>query len=298
MMNILISTYNGERFIEQQLDSILKQRDVQFKIYIRDDGSTDHTVEVIKQYQKQHSLETQLELYEGENIGFCPSFFALLHKASDGDYWAFCDQDDVWYPDKLVKAKRWLDAHDEKIPLLYHSGVVFGDSTLQLMSNYENPCPDFNFQKSITSNIFYGFASVVNRAMYEKLLCADPQHIKYHDWFMAMIVTAFGRYHFSNDVQAVHRLHESNTSPTHFFQKIPQGLKLLKGDDFYNENAREFLRLYGTELTEEDRKVLELFTNKRYHLKNALKKMCYPKRWNYRFSTELIFRMLMLLGRM
>lgn len=128
---------------------------------------------------------------EGENIGFCPSFFELLYMASEGDYWAFCDQDDYWYPD---------------IPLLYHSGIALGDDSLSVKKKYENPFPDFDFQKSITSNIFYGFAFVVNRAMYDKLVQVNPARIKYHDWFMAMIVTAFGKWHFSGEIQAVHRM--------------------------------------------------------------------------------------------
>lgn len=298
MVNILISTYNGEKYIKQQLDSILNQRNVEYKVYIRDDGSQDRTVEVIRRYISKYSLEDRILLVEGENIGFCPSFFELLYMASEGDYWAFCDQDDYWYPDKLVRAEEWLNAQNPDIPLLYHSGIALGDDSLSVKKKYENPFPDFDFQKSITSNIFYGFACVVNRAMYDKLVQVNPARIKYHDWFMAMIVTAFGKWHFSGEIQAVHRIHDTNTSPNTFRQKIAQGIGLLKGDDFYNKNAREFMKLYGPELKEEDRKILGLFVDEHYDLKHALKKCFYSKRWNYRVSTELIFRGLMLLGRM
>lgn len=297
MVNILISTYNGESYIVEQLNSIEEQTYKDYHVYIRDDGSVDRTVQVIQDYVEQKSLWDKYTIAAQENIGFCRSFGELLAISSDGDYWAFCDQDDYWYPDKLENAVKWMEKENQNIPLLYHSRIDIGNEDLS--EKYAYPVSEFHysFDTAFTSNIFFGFATVINRELYERLVKVDFEKIKYHDWFAAIIVTAFGKYQISESPEAVHRQHRSNTSPLYFLKKIPDGLKLLKGDDFYTRNAREFYRLFANELDDEKKEFCKMFLNEKYDIRTAFHKAFYPKRWNPQWKVEIVIRLLMLIGK-
>jgi hypothetical protein len=97
---------------------------------------------------------------QGDNIGFCKSFFELLRMTGDGDYWSFCDQDDYWYPTKLGSAVEWMEKQTSKhIPLLYHSGFELGNTDFSRKTKYCPPTFPYQFYNSITSNIFFGFSS-------------------------------------------------------------------------------------------------------------------------------------------
>ncbi|HHF9279308.1 TPA: glycosyltransferase, partial [Escherichia coli] len=101
-MAVLLSSYNGEKYIGEQLDSIIKcYRDFDLHIHIRDDGSVDSTCEIIKEYISKND---SIFLYEGDNVGVIASFLWLVENVGDYDYYAFCDQDDVWEPLKLIAA--------------------------------------------------------------------------------------------------------------------------------------------------------------------------------------------------
>ena len=103
-VNILLSAYNGEKFIAEQIESLLAQDYPAVTIHIRDDGSTDRTVEIVRQYTDRPNVK----LYEGENVGYRKSFAWLLANCRDADYYAYCDQDDYWMPDKISRAVRAL----------------------------------------------------------------------------------------------------------------------------------------------------------------------------------------------
>ncbi len=96
-VQVLMSTYNGERFLEEQIESLLSQSWKNLEILIRDDGSTDGTMEILERYCMRYS---NIQVFAGENVGVAKSFFELLEE-SDGDFVAFCDQDDVWLEHKV-----------------------------------------------------------------------------------------------------------------------------------------------------------------------------------------------------
>lgn len=104
-VSVLMSTYNGAKYIREQIDSILNQKDVNVELLIRDDGSSDNTAEICKEYQKKN---TNIRFYQGENIGVGKSFMELLKKAPEADYYSFSDQDDVWLEDKLSRAVKMI----------------------------------------------------------------------------------------------------------------------------------------------------------------------------------------------
>lgn len=297
MINILMSTYNGERYLVEQLDSIFAQTCQDFVLYVRDDGSKDQTVSILKEYRSGLKDPDRLQILEGQNLGFCGSFFELLKLSSEGDYWAFSDQDDVWYPEKLKHALAWFETQKDDVPALYHSGMIFADENLKELRKYELKGYDFCFQKSITSSVFYGFSMMINKSLRREFLKCNPKNVFYHDWFMGMIVTAFGTWHFSDQVDAAHRVHGENTSAVSLASKLPLLKKLLTGDLYYERQAIEFKRVFGARLQEKDRRVLELFDLRSHRLRKAVVKVLFPRRWNPRPLEECAIRFLMLIGR-
>lgn len=309
MINILLSTYNGEKYIEEQLDSIRNQTYQDFHLYIRDDGSRDHTVDVVRRYIEQYAMDHYCTLVAGENVGFALSFRELLEMSQSGEYWAFCDQDDDWMPEKLQHAIEWLDTQEKSRPAFFHSGVAIGNEDLSEQYMYTIPyhvgAYRFQFMNMFASNVFFGFAMVINKALYTELIRADFRKVKYHDWFAAMIAETFGAWKVGECVDVVHRQHKQNASPFYFMKKIPDGLKLLRGDNFYTRNAREFKRLYTSKeiedasfsMTKEQASICDWFVNERYSLGTGMKKMFYPHRWNPQLKVECVLRILMLIGK-
>ena len=109
---VLMSTYNGEKYLREQLNSLVTQKFKPDQIMIRDDGSNDSTMDIIKYYADSYKF---IKYYQGENLGPAKSFMELINKAEDADYYALCDQDDVWFDDKLSTAVDTLErggSHD------------------------------------------------------------------------------------------------------------------------------------------------------------------------------------------
>ena len=109
-VTILLSSFNGEAYLEEQLGSIVAQKDVQTNILVRDDGSSDHTCDILDQWQQK----AVLSWYRGENIGPARSFMDLLRQAGDSCYYAFSDQDDYWLSDKLKVAVDKLELYEKR----------------------------------------------------------------------------------------------------------------------------------------------------------------------------------------
>jgi len=110
LVAILLSTYNGERFLSEQLDSLLAQTHRNTRIVVRDDGSSDGTRAMLERYRQAH---TNIQITYGENLGSIASFFWLIdHAPQDAAYFCFCDQDDVWEADKITRGVRALDGLD------------------------------------------------------------------------------------------------------------------------------------------------------------------------------------------
>lgn len=155
MINILLSTYNGERFLAQQLDSILNQSYSDWRLYIRDDGSKDSTQDILRQYASKDKRITVVS--DNENLGAMMSFEHLLRQYGDAEYIAFSDQDDVWDRDKIslsIEAMKQAEQQYPGKPIVVHSDLRVVDSTLRPIASsfwkYSNIIP-----KLLDANIYY-----------------------------------------------------------------------------------------------------------------------------------------------
>ena len=205
---ILLSSCNGARFLPEQLDSLLAQRARGVEILDRDDGSTDESRAILERYRR----DGKLRWYGGENLGPARSFWQLLHDSGDADYYAFCDQDDVWDADKLEIAVSALSGIDPELPALYCGDVRVTDAALRPVSDHMLRDMPTDYSHALVKNIAPGCTFVFNRAA-KKLLCrydAEKLGIELHDWLAFQIISCFGKVVFDPQPHMSYRQHGDN----------------------------------------------------------------------------------------
>ena len=208
-VNILLSTYNGEAFLEQQLDSLQAQTYKNIEIYIRDDGSTDNTIEIIKRYEDRYE---NFRISFGNNIGATNSFFQLsVNCGAKDQLYAFCDQDDVWDSYKISRAVERIQNSPEPSMTLYFCRRKLVNQSLQPLGVSQSPSK-INFASAIYDLPAYGCSSVFGNGIRKLFLEGDPNDMLGHDWWIYLIAIAFGHVIFDAEPLMQYRLHNANTS--------------------------------------------------------------------------------------
>lgn len=202
---VLLSSYNGEKFIRNQLDSLLYQVNVAIKIFVRDDGSTDSTRDILTKWQNDNLLEW----YSGDNVGPERSFWDLICRAPDSDYYAFCDQDDVWMSDKLSVATDALKPYDD-IPAMYCGAYQMTDSSLSPI--YTKPfVPIIDIYHAVIENVATGCTVVFNRKLMEVIRAYNPEFCIMHDeWLYKVCVAIGGKVIYDKTPHIYYRQHNNN----------------------------------------------------------------------------------------
>lgn len=296
---ILMSTYNGEKYLSEQLESLIKQTYKNIKIIIRDDGSKDNTINIIKDFKKNND---NIVLIEGENKGFIKSFFELINLAEDADYYAYCDQDDVWMEDKIERAVEFLSKTNKNKPALYFSNSDYYDENMNYLATAEKN-KIYNFRNSLVECVTQGMTMIINNKIRELIKANNPQNSLYHDWWTYMICSGFGEIIYDNKSLVKYRRHnksvtvEGRSKIELFIWRVK---KFLIGDSLkqIKKQLQEYEKLYSNELNEEDKKLLSLFTKNKYNFIIAIRKTFYPKRFRRRFIDEIAVRILFLFGRL
>lgn len=194
MIAILLSTYNGEKYLPQQLDSLLTQTYKNFILHIRDDGSTDGTLAILHSYREKYP---NIQLYlncEGINKGASSSFMWLLENV-EADYYMFCDQDDVWLPNKIqlsIDAMKAEEIRSGDLPILLHSDLVVSDTKLNIVSKslWENDksSPSIISRKYLKLvNYVTGCTILINRKVRD-IAFLDFNDAIMHDHWLAICV--------------------------------------------------------------------------------------------------------------
>jgi hypothetical protein len=213
---ILLSTFNGAQFLRAQLDSFLAQTHANWVLFWRDDGSTDETVAIIRQFATElgegrcHCLAQS-----GGHMGPAASFMALLgeaaHRAEAIDAVAFADQDDVWLPHKLARGAIALAARDAAVPALYCARQVLVDAALRHIALSGPSAPHPGFPASLTQNVATGCTVMLNGAALQLVSRSAPSAASLHDWWCYLLVTAAGGDLLQDDEPVVlYRQHAGN----------------------------------------------------------------------------------------
>jgi len=262
---ILLSTYNGEKYIEEQLLSLINQKNVEVTILIRDDGSIDSTVSIIKKIQNEHD---NIILVDGVNIGCAKSFSELLLNAArmfaDYNYFAFCDQDDFWLPEKLDKAVSILNKHDQKKQLLYCSNLWVVDKYLNNKTKkYPNNYVRIDKAMSLTESYGTGCTMVFNKAVVDFYCAHQPTILHLHDLWIYHQCLFLGEVFYDDESYILYRQHENNVvgAKTGRFVKINSLILTLRKIDkqHYREvEANEILKTYGNYLSQKDKSNLSI----------------------------------------
>lgn len=293
---VIMSTYNGEKFIREQLDSILNQTYKNIEIVIRDDGSTDNTIEIIKEYQQRHS---NIKLYIGKNKGFIGSFFKLLTLV-ESDYYSYADQDDVWMENKVELAVESLERLDPNVPNLAFGNSDYYDENMKFIGHSEKN-KSFSFTKALFACVSQGMTMTVNRKTRDMIIENTPKSCFFHDWWTYLLCIGMGNVVYNNEVTVKYRRRKENATSEGqgYFRLILWRIKHL----LYNDGLRDIKQqmknykdYYYFSLSPDDRNVLDLFATDTFTPGIMFRKMFYPKRLRNKLSDEIMLRLIFLLG--
>lgn len=272
---IMMATFNGEKYLEKQIESILNQSYSNWQLIVNDDKSTDNTYEILKKYQTL--FPNKISIYQNEtNSGSAKiNFMDLIKKCPKTfDYYMFSDQDDVWLPDKILKCINILKNFeiDNNKPIAFYSDLIVVDKDLNIISNsfykYINMPHKLTFNQNLIQNNVAGCTLFFNNIMLKYLeKITDVEKIYMHDWIISLIGNSFGNLIFINDKQILYRQHENNSVGA----KKRNDIKMLNLKNIYydykNNNeilinqARLFYNLYGYKLSKEQNDIVRAFIN-------------------------------------
>lgn len=267
---VLLSTYNGAQFLNEQLNSLVSQNCNDFILIARDDGSNDESYEILKRFIDNGSIPIEL-LEDRTNLGVKNSFGLLMNRALEMGipYMMFCDQDDVWNRDKISKTlhiMQELEKVHRNQPILIHSDMKVVDRNLAKLDDslwkFQNIDPDKDgLNRLLLHNTVTGCATMINRHLALKVRYI-PQGAIMHDWWIAMTASVFGHIGYIDEPLMLYRQHGANDIGAkkygirHWFNRFLEKPSL----DKYIVQAGVFLEKYNTELSEECRMMLKEFS--------------------------------------
>ena len=205
---VMMSTYNGEKYLKEQLDSILNQECVDVNLLIRDDGSSDNTIEIIESYQKKYF---NITLVKGRNEGTIDSFMDILFMAPNCSYYAFADQDDVWDRDKLICGIRAI-LETNKDKCLYFCKKRIVDANLMGMGRNDAYVRDTSLGCALLNSIAYGCTMVFDNSLMKILRMYRPENtrISMHDAWIYRVAAAVGYVIYDDIPHMYYRQHGNN----------------------------------------------------------------------------------------
>ena len=276
-VTVLMSTYNGASYVNEQIDSLLHQDDIQVQILVRDDGSSDNTISILESYSKT----CPLTIIRGENVGWRRSFMNLVNEAPDSDYYAFCDQDDIWLPQKLSIAVDMLEKLPPDAPNLYCSNLYYyaNNTKGQLIKRTDLL---YNKYTCLLSNIATGCTIVFNKKLKGIMAENMPTIPVAHDYWAYQTAMFLGNVVYDKDSYILYRQHQNNQigASKNNFQK---NINRLKSYLYYDGNherqviSANLLSCYEELLSPESKKIINVLAGYRTNIKLKLQLLLDPK---------------------
>lgn len=210
-VNIVLSTYNGEKFLSEQIESIQAQTFTDWQLLIRDDGSTDKTLDIITAYTLKDERIHWIDEDERKNLGVINSFYKLI-KQDLADYYFFCDQDDVWLPEKMAIMLDEATKYDADKALMVYMDLSVVDKNLKVinlsMINSQSHHANTSLLAELTENTVTGGVAMVNHALVKRWSSSDNMIM--HDWYLALLATATGKLVYIDKLGELYRQHDHN----------------------------------------------------------------------------------------
>ncbi len=297
---VLMSTYNGERFVAEQVKSILEQLPPEGLLIVRDDGSRDATVERIESFN-----DPKIKVIRGENIGFARSFLTLLQwTPENAEMIMFSDQDDVWLPFKIQRA--WAVISDAtKVPVLYCSAQTLVDENLRHLQ-VTPPWPrEPSFKGAISENIVTGCTAALSSTAAAILKKAGvPAEVKFHDWWAYLVVSAFGKVVVDETPTILYRQHGGNLigRGSGWFGRQAQIIRFLLKNDWVAimlGQINELERNFGEQLSSQHKIIVQRYFSISDSAAHVRWRLIFGlTRWRQTLLNELLFRMLLIVKKL
>ena len=276
MVDIICAVYNGARFLPDLLQSLEQQSHTAWRLWVRDDGSTDASVELVRSKAASEPRIHMMSADGASRLGPTQSFARLLERVpADAGYVMFADQDDVWLPQKI---ERTLGAMQEAeraapgLPVLVHTDLIVTDESLRAVHSsfwaFAALKPEaVTLRRLAVQNCTTGAATMINRELRERA-GKLPAAAAMHDWWCAMVAAAFGRVIAVHEPTILYRQHGANAVgardarfplhrlPVAIVSRLGNVAEFRRGLRQSADQAGAFLERYGAELTEDDRQFL------------------------------------------
>jgi len=267
-IGILLALFNGEKYLIDLLNSIANQDYQNWILFVSDDGSTDHSLRILLRFREYHK-NNKIIIYDGPRQGFAKNYLSLIRRTKNlCDYYAFCDQDDIWHKNKLSRALCFLELQSNSAPSLYGSSTRYisedGDFLMNSFIFQNPPC----FENAIVQNISGGNTMVFNQFA-SNLIARTPINNKLaaHDWWTYILVSGFTGYIYYDPTPSVdYRQHtaalvgENRSIRAKFFRVR----KVLDGQyKNWNTENLNMLNYFENELPLKNKKTLIAFRNMR-----------------------------------
>ena len=267
-VEILLATFNGEPYLSEQLDSILSQDTQNWHLTASDDGSSDRTVEILDAYAQRYP-EKITRVVSGRQFHNAKDHFFWLMEQCGGDYIQFCDQDDVWHPDKLRLLQEALEeaeaAYGADTPLLAFSDQAVVDKNLELIAPsmmvlQQQDSRALDYRNLLYQNVVSGCTMAINRPLAKLAAgCTDTQQVIMHDWWLALTAARFGKMVYVDQATIDYRQHGDNSvgaknvrSPAFLIYRLLHLREFRSVVFFQKRQALCFLDSYREDLLDEE----------------------------------------------
>lgn len=263
---ILLCSYNGGRFLGEQLESFVAQTYSNWQLLVSDDRSSDSTESILKTYQEKWPQD-KLEIIQGPGQGFVENFKSIT-QAADGraDYYAWSDQDDIWLPDKLERAVSWLNGIAPEVPALYCGRTLLVTEDNRELSPSMLFSKQPSFANALMQNIGGGNTMIFNQAACQLLVeTLQNTQVASHDWWAYIIVTAVGgQVHYDSQPCLRYRQHATNLVGGNlgWRARLSRCEQLFKNRfKYWNGLHIHALQQHQQQLTAENRAILQQLIN-------------------------------------
>jgi len=292
---ILLSTFNGERFLHAMLDSVVGQTGIRPVLYWRDDGSSDATVDIVENYRNAIELK---RIQASVRLGPCASFLTLLREAAPHHAsFHFADQDDVWHPGKVAHAHKAVTRCEA--PRLFHCRQQLVDAHGQPLG-LSRLNEHGTFHNAMCENIAAGCSVAFNHAAAKIIAAGSPTRAQMHDWWAYLVVSAVGHIEYDSNPWIQYRQHSQNAvglsrGPVHeCFRRIHRHFNRPTNAAPIFDQLSEFLKIHGTALNAEQRMRVQRLLNGRNSVSQRLRNCISPPAARQRWIDNMILRGILL----
>ncbi len=305
---IILSVYNGEKYVGDQLKSLVNQSYKNIEVFIHDDGSCDNSLKIIKEYDEKYNNVHLVP--DAKGLGYPKCFISLLRNVEGYRYYAFCDQDDVWHTDKIEHGVKCLSEYNFKVPLLYYSAVEYCDANLNHIRDSrfaadKKRIEELDLQSLLFGGEAMGMTFLFNDVARKELLNAnDFVDNVFKDWFLKLYCATCGKVFYNPKPSAKYRRHDNavtnNSNPANKFGRYKgQIMEVFFSENSFVEQKRiiEFIKTYSSDAIKKNNEILiELFSEPNT-MRKRIKKVFWPYRFRNRLLDELGYRFAFAIGK-